>query len=471
MAWRGVPRTVVLALVFILCSIQGTVGDKPVAAQKAVKAEGSPRRHRDYELPRRLGEHVVWSYGSGNAGVADGELSGPHTAEENPFNPDEVLVAEQYGSDIIVVNRRTGTTRVLYGERGVTGGGERLNTTHSAHYMPTGPYRGHVVITEYNGDQRVLIIHGESGDVLWSHTGLRAPLDAIYWDDEHIMVSARDDGVFKVRLSDRKAVWNYDPKPRANPFYLQKLGEHFASYGGDLLIGYYGEHATIREVETASKKTVWTYGEWKGQGSGDLWDRLYTPVRAFRYGIQENAGGLTIIVDERARILCINHDKELVWELGGANANRRLVATPYIILPTYIAATRRGTLLVTDWGRNMIYEIDPFQIPVRMEKDAYLFRGYATTDQLVDSAVVESRGYEQKLVQIYNKHESNEVSVTILGSHNRNDWQPVSDPRAVSAGGGSHLLVEGPWNYIKARAMSATPGSPATVDVYIGMRR
>ena len=459
MILRVLPQIALTALVLVLCSTRVTAEDKRTAS-------------RDFRASsRRLGEHVLWSYGAGNIGVADGELFGPHTAEENPFNPEEVLVSEQYGCDIVVVNRRTGASRVLYGERGVAGGGKRLNVTHSAHYMPAGPYKEHVVITEYSGDHRVLIIDKESGEALWSYDELRAPLDAIYWDDDHIMVSARDDGVFKIRLSDKKTVWEYDPKPHANPFYLQKLGDHCASYGGDLLIGYYGGPAAIREVDTSSKKTVWTYGTWKGQGAGDLWDRLYTPVRAFRYGIQENAGGLTIIVDERARILCVNHDKELVWELGGASANNLLVATPYLILPTYIATTRRGTLLVTDWGRNMIYEIDPFQIPPRREKDVYLFRGFKTIDQPTDGAIVESRGYGQKLVQIYNKHESNQVSVTISGSHNRIDWQPVSESRTVAAGGGAHFLVEGPWNYIRARAKSAKSASPGTVDVYITMRR
>ena len=44
-------------------------------------------------LPR-FDSHVLWSYGSGNPGVGDGELSGPHTADENPIDPDEIIVAE-----------------------------------------------------------------------------------------------------------------------------------------------------------------------------------------------------------------------------------------------------------------------------------------------------------------------------------------------------------------------------------------
>ena len=40
-------------------------------------------------------QHVLWSYGTGNVGVGEGELSGPHCAEENPFNPDEIVVARE----------------------------------------------------------------------------------------------------------------------------------------------------------------------------------------------------------------------------------------------------------------------------------------------------------------------------------------------------------------------------------------
>ncbi len=137
-------------------------------------------------------QHVIWSYGTGNVGIGEGELSGPHSANENPFNPDEIVVAEQYGNDILIINRSTGEMRVLYGERGVEGTGKLLTAAHSAHFLPSGPYSEHVLITEYRGEHRVMILHRDSGEVLWSYTDLEAPLDAIYWDDDHIMVSDRD---------------------------------------------------------------------------------------------------------------------------------------------------------------------------------------------------------------------------------------------------------------------------------------
>ena len=431
--------------------------------------------------------HVLWSYGTGNMGVREGELFGPHSAEENPLNPDEIIVSEQLGNDVLLINRRTGSMRVLYGERGVPGGGKRVNEADSAHFMPAGPYQGHVLITEYNGEHRVMIIDRNDGEVLWSYDGLEKPLEAIYWDETHIMASDQVHGVFKIRLRDKTKVWHYDSRPHGHPFYLQKLAnkhiddtahdpelrmQNDSSYGGDLLIGYYGPNPVVRELDTKTKKTVWIYGEHQEQGKGDLWDRLYTPVRGFRYGINERGGGVTIIVDERARIFAVNRDKELVWDLGGSSGGNLLIATSYSMLPTYISATTRGTLLVTDWGRNMIYEIDPFHIPQRTEKDAYLFTDYETTNEFEDSGIIESRGYSHKLLQVYNKQSSNRVAWRVLGSHNTKDWQVIHAPsKSLAPTAGAHITIPEPWNYLKVQAKSSKPGSSTRFDAYITLRR
>ena len=435
----------------------------------------------------RSGGHVLWSYGTGNMGVGDGELFGPHSAEENPFNPDEIIVSEQLGNDVLLINRRTGSMRVLYGERGMPGGGKRLNEADSAHFMPAGPYQGHVLISEYKGEHRIMIIDRNDSEVLWSYDGLEKPLEAIYWDETHIMASDQDRGLFKIRLSDKVKVWEYDSEPHGHPFYLQKLAnKHIddtahdpelrmrndSSYGGDLLIGYWGPNPVVRELDTKTKKTVWLYGEHREQGKGDLWDRLYTPVRGFRYGINERGGGVTIIVDERARIFAVNRDKELVWDLGGSSGGNLLIATSYAMLPTYISATTRGTLLVTDWGRNMIYEIDPFHIPQRTEKDAYLFTDYETTNEFEDSGIMESRGYSQKLLQVYNKQSSNRMAWQVLGSHNTKDWPVIHAPsESLAPAEGTHIAIPEPWNYLKVQAKSSKPGRSTRLDAYITMRR
>lgn len=453
---------VAVATVFIAIGLT-TVGGI-VATRRAVNAA---------EIAATPGDYVVWSYGTGNAGVRDGELFGPHSAEENPSDPNEIVVAEQYGCDVLLINRKTSATKVLFGERGVPGSDEkRVNASHSAHFMPAGPYAGHVLITEYNGDHRVMIIDHDSGKILWSYAGLAAPLDAIYWDDEHIMASDRDRGVFKIHLGRKSTEWSYDTDPHSNPFYLQKIDKHHhASYGGDLLIGYYGRPSQmVRELNTDTKETVWSYGGCPAEGSGDLWNRLYTPVRAFRYGISENGGGLTVIVDERSRILCVNQEKELVWELGGASALHLRPATQHLVLPTYVSVTRRGTLLITDWGRNMVFEANPFSIPRRTTKDAYLFRARQTQDRFDDSGVIESRGYSQKLIQVYNRHDANALDWQVLGSHDAQTWQAIEQgPRRLQPNTGGHQFVPGPWNFLRVHARSADAGKPAEVDAYISM--
>ena len=426
--------------------------------------------------------HVLWSYGTGNTGVGEGELCGPHSAEENPFEPDEILVAEQFGCDVLIVNRSTRKMRVLYGDRGVPGGGDHLGNTPAAHFMPAGPYRGHVLLAEYDHEHRLMILHRDSGKVLWSCADLEAPLDAIYWDEEHIMASDCKRGIYKIRLEDQAQVWHYDSKPHGHPFYLHKLrnrvdGRNFHdSYGGDLLAGFWGPYRVVQEIDTATGEVAWSYGDRGEQGGvlkkneGDLYDRLSTPVRALRYGIQEHGAGYTVIVDERARILCVNVAKELIWELGGSSGDL-YGSTPYCILPTYIQVTRRGTFLVTDWGRSMIYEMNPFCIPQRTEKDGYLFKVFETSDGFADSSIMESRGYKDKNLQIYNKHDASSALWRVLGSHNTEDWQEINTPAPLGPGEGTHLLIEGPWNFIKAQCRSAACATPAKVSAYLTMRR
>ena len=139
---------------------------------------------------------ILWSYGTGNTGVGAGELSGPHMAEENPLDSNEIVVDEEYGCDVLLINRTKRTHRVIYGTRGVAGGGTLLNRAHSAHFIASGPYKGNVIITEYSGDHRVMIINKNNKEVLWSYIEFEHPMDAIYWDDEHIMVTEAGTGIF-----------------------------------------------------------------------------------------------------------------------------------------------------------------------------------------------------------------------------------------------------------------------------------
>ena len=143
-----------------------------------------------------------------------------------------------------------------------------------------------------------------------------------------------------------------------------------------------------------------------------------------------------------------------------------------MVSPTYVHLSRRGTLLVTDWGRNMIYEVNPFCIPPRTEKDAYLFKGYATTDQVADSGIMEARGYREKNLQVSNAEGSGAMQWQLLGSADARGWHIIHEPEEwLGPGQSTHLMVDRPWNFIMARAKSAMAGKPARTDVYITMRR
>ncbi len=282
-------------------------------------------------------EFITWSFGSGITGKRERQLNAPHTAEENPFDTNEILVAEEANHAVVIVDRRTETARVVYGERGVPGSGRRMHHVTSAHFLPEGPHTGQIIATE--------------------------------WQREHL-------------------------------------------------------------------------------------------------------AALTIICDERCRILSVNSKKELVWELGGASAEYRVPATPYALLPTYITTTSQGALLVTDWGHNMIYEMNPFCIPERKHKDAYLLKDFETDVSFSDSAVMESRGFLHKNVQVLNTNDSASVKWRLLASHNGDRWQVIHSPPAELAGGASdHAAIGAPWNFIKAQVRSTVDKRAASVDVFISMLR
>ena len=232
-----------------------------------------------------------------------------------------------------------------------------------------------------------------------------------------------------------------------------------------------GDPTGVWEIDTSTGEKVWSYGDKKGPGYGDLYDMVPRAACALRFGIHEKFGGYTVICSERSRILCVNRDKELVWELGGGSGRSLAPATPYAVLPTYISPTTRGTLLVTDWGMNMIYELDPFHIPPRLEKDGYLFRDHQVGEQFVDSGIMESRGYRDMNVQVFNKHGAAALSWQVLGSHNAQDWQVIdSDAPTLGAGEATRTIISEPWNFVKTQDRSST-GESSLVDVYISLRR
>ena len=120
----------------------------------------------------------------------------------------------------------------------------------------------------------------------------------------------------------------------------------------------------------------------------------------------------------------------------------------------------------------MVYEINPFDIPLRQEKDAYLFRDYVTTNNFVDSGIIESRGYRTKNIQTYNEQEFLNLHWRLLGSHNAKNWQIIYNPsETLQTGNSAYTIISEPWNFIKAQVKSASTDKPAKVNVYITMHR
>lgn len=315
-----------------------------------------------YEAYRNLQRGILWSYGTGIPGVSKNELYTPHMVED--LGEGKLLIVEQSNCSVIVVDRETGDIVWQFGERGVAGTGNRLSSPHSARRIEGGPYEGHILITELEGAHRVLVIDFDTKEIVWETSAVAGPLDAIYWDDDHIMVSDwTANQITRIRLSDKAAVWSYTtPKP----FYLQKLikqepdwWNYGNSYGGDLLFGTTSGY--VAEIDTATASIVWQMGTDSLPTAPMLANQLYSPVRAFRYGCGENtstmASAITIITDEgNARLLAVNREKQILWELGGVTLD---FYNPigWLIEPTYVEMSKAGNLLVSDGMANRIYEL------------------------------------------------------------------------------------------------------------------
>ena len=93
------------------------------------------------------------------------------------------------------------------------------------------------------------------------------------------------------------------------------------------------------------------------------------------------------------------------------------------------------------------------------------------THEFVEGATMESRGYREKNLQVYNKSSSGDLCWRLLGSHNTKDWQSVHEESHLDAGEGTHSLISGAWNYLKVEAKSAEPGIPAKISAFLAMQR
>ena len=416
---------------------------------------------------------ILWSYGTGLPGQSEGELYSPHMAEE--LDGDKVLIVEQMNCAVIVVDKLSGKIVWQFGERGVPGTGKRLNEPHSAHRLPD----GRILITEFKGDHRVLIVNYDTKEIEWEYTGCQNPLDAIYWDDEHIMVADMVlwgmGKISKVRLSDQTEVWSFSTPA---PFYLQKLttGGYGQSYGGDLLFGQAGNNG-VKEIDTSNGTVEWEYGkDDAGWPWGEVYDRPGGAVRAFRYGISEIVDSrnpsLTIIVcEDWSKIFAVNKAKELVWEIGGTTPSGSLnvAFTNFPLLePTYVSITKKGNLLITDHGQNKVFELNPYLLPPRTDKEALIYSDNVS-DSWSDSQIAEVVGYKTKNIVVFNTG-SYDMDWRLFASPNAQDWVEIKKADTLAAGDSSYYVVTDPWRFIKAQVRSTT-AQTTTADIYLHASR
>lgn len=383
---------------------------------------------------------VLWSYGSGVPGNGNGELWTPHMVED--LGEGKLLIAEQTNCSVIILDKETGEIVWQFGERGTAGNGARLTAPTSAHQLPSGPYKGDIIVTEWLGDHRVLIVDYKTKEIVWEYDGFVGPLDAIYWDDEHVMVSdCIGNRIARIRLSDRAVTWEYAVW---RPFYLQKLIKHGSnkweygnSYGGDLLFGRIG--GSVYEIDTSNSSVRWSFGEY-GHWFPMLADALNGGVRAFRWGSGEDESDMrspiTIIADEgNARILAVNYNKDLLWEIGGVS-EQYYRPVSWLIEPTYVTNSRNGNLLICDAMGDRIYEVayPPLSQIIGNQRKfttAILARsslGASESTGLNECGLLSLRGVSSLALTVecaYDRLAVTGIAVHLYASYNGTDWDTV----------------------------------------------
>ena len=419
---------------------------------------------------------VVWSYGTGIPGSDEGQLNLPTYAEE--IDGDKVLIADNRGYRVILVDKITKNIVWTYTE---TIGGSNLSF-QSARQIKSGDYQGDILLAgryhdgaNYRGVLRI-IGYGTTTKKWETETAAdQQYVDAILWDNDHIMVSLITTGTYivKIKLADKTEPWSYTVQDSGSSLrFLQKLpGKtvYDGSYGGDLIYGT--DSGYVREIDTADSSTKWQYGI-ERHGVGEVYEGYEAPQCPLRVGVGEhleNTSAITYIACyQTALVTAVTKDKNRIWQIGGVSQKNRAPSPQgglMLLGPSSISLTRAGNLLIADGLGCKVIEINPNLIP---QRQGYEFAtGATTTNDWVDSEIMEVREFGKKNIIISNIHETNSADWKLLGSPDANTWIEIKTSAALAAEASTSHLVETPWAFIKVQTKSTNVDASATVGIWI----
>lgn len=150
---------------------------------------------------------------------------------------------------------------------------------------------------------------------------------------------------------DKKIVWEFPGPASLGPG--QKFAapdDAFFTPGGKTIIANQERYHQIVEIDYATRKIIWSFGEWGIAGSDDK--HLNTPDDAYRL-----PDGRTIVAEIRnCRIAILSPDQGLVGQIGKTGQCKS--ENGYLNKPNGDTPLPNGHVLVTEIGGHRVSEID-----------------------------------------------------------------------------------------------------------------
>ncbi|MEW5721202.1 MAG: hypothetical protein AB1817_21430, partial [Chloroflexota bacterium] len=149
----------------------------------------------------------------------------------------------------------------------------------------------------------------------------------------------------------KKTVWEFPAPASANPdLKFAAPGDAFFAPGFKSVIVSSEPYHQIAEIDYATRKIVWTFGEWGVAGADSA--HLNTPDSALRL-----PEGRTVVADIRnCRVAIISPAKKIVAQIGKTGQCKN--ETGLLNKPNGVARLPNGNLLVTEATNRRVSEVD-----------------------------------------------------------------------------------------------------------------
>ncbi len=151
--------------------------------------------------------------------------------------------------------------------------------------------------------------------------------------------------------ANKKIVWEFPVSGSLEPGqFFAGPDDAFFTPGGKTIIANEEQFHQVVEIDYATKKIIWSFGEWGVAGSDDK--HFNVPDDAYRL-----PDGRTVVADIRnCRIAIISLDKRMVGQIGKTGQCKN--ENGYLNKPNGDTPLPNGNLLITEIGGHRVSEID-----------------------------------------------------------------------------------------------------------------